>query len=296
MRTRTEIAPSGPYARRRATGQGQGQGTNGSAPGTRRRATLLAVSSRIVLDDDASPAALTSGGLVVRCGPSEGAWERTVALARAASGPVGVWSDRAPSAVEIALAASAGVRELGLALHGARSEVHDWHAGEGAFDAAFGALTVARAHGIAVAVASAVTRSNARVLIELPSLLKASGVALWALAWPRAEGEAFTAKVPRLGLGVPAALSALERARRIGLDARLVGVPSCVLGPFAPLSLASPARSFGARCEGCAARASCAGVDAAYLTRFGEGELRALVHAVSRAPAPRLADLVAGFA
>jgi len=251
----------------------------------------------MVLDDHASPAALdgVSGGLVLRCGASEGAWDRTVALARAARGPVGVWSDRAPSASEIAVAASAGVRELGLALHGARSEVHDWHASEGAFDTALSAMKVSRSHGIAVAMVSAVTRSNARVLVELPSLLKASGVALWALAWPRAESDAFTAKVPRLGLGVPAALAALERARRVGLDARVIGVPSCVLGPFAPLSLPAPPRSFGGRCEECAARASCAGVDAAYLDRFGEGELRALDRSVARASAPRLAELVACF-
>lgn len=254
---------------------------------------------RTLLDDDAPPSALdgVSGALALRCGPSEGAWARALDLARAAKRPVGIWAARPPSPAEIALAAGAGVRELGLALHGARSDVHDWHAGEGAFDAAVGALTVARTHGMACAVASSITRSNARVLVELPSLLKASGVALWALAWPRAEeGEVFTATVPRLGLAVPAALAALERARRVGLDARVVGVPTCVLGPFARLSLASAPRAFGARCEGCAGRARCSGVDAAYLRRFGENELRALDRPAMRTSAPALEALVACFA
>lgn len=249
--------------------------------------------ARTSLDDGAPLSALdgVSGPLTLRCTSSEGAWARIVELARAARLPVGVWAERPPSPAEIALAADAGVRELGLALHGARSEVHDWHASAGSFESALRALGVARTHGIRTAVLSRITRSNARVLVELPSLLKASGVALWVLAWPRAEGDAFTAVVPRLGLGVPPALAALERARRVGLEARVAGVPACVLGPFASSALPASPRAFGARCAGCASRPACSGVDAAYLARFGEAELRAMDELASTRPEPSLAPL-----
>lgn len=247
-----------------------------------------AVLARTVLDDGASPAALdrVTGALAIRCRAHEGAFPRAVELARAAIAQgiphVALWCDRPPAPRELSEASAARVGELGIALHGARREVHDWHAGEGSFDGTLRALSVARAHGLACAVATAVTRSNARVLVELPSFLKANGVVAWTLVWPRADERSatFTSIVPRIGLGAPSALAALDRARRLGLDACIAGLPTCALGPFAALSVRTPARSYGDRCATCAARDACAGVDAAYLARFGDGELHAIERSI----------------
>lgn len=232
---------------------------------------------------------------IVRWSGDEDAWARIIERARAASargGAVGLAAERAPSRAQLSEAVAAGVTEVALWLHGARREVHDWHAGEGAFEATHRAIDALRAHGRSTAIASLVTRSSARVLSELPSMSKASGVALWVLAWPRAIDEAtFTATVPRVGLGVPAALAALDRAERLGLEARIAGAPRCALGPFAARSLASDPRGYGARCEGCAARDGCAGLDLAYLRRFGDRELRRLDEAVPSAPVTSLASL-----
>jgi hypothetical protein len=149
-------------------------------------------------------------------------------------------------------------------LYGARREVHDWHAGAGSFDAALRALAGAE-------VCTPITRSNARVLSELPSLLQARGATSWVLLLPTHE----EAKV-RLGMAIPSALAALDRAQRLGLDARIAGVPLCVLGPYAASALPTPPRAYGQRCAACAARSRCPGVDAAYLELFGESELHPL--------------------
>ncbi len=210
--------------------------------------------------------------------------------------PVGVVADRALTTAQIAEMSSAGARDVALWLHGGRPEPHDWVAGEGSFHATARAIAAARERGLTVVVASLVTRSNARVLIEMPSLLAAWRVSSWVMVWPRAEGELFTSTVARLGLGVPAALAALDRARRIGVDARTVGIPLCTLGPYARYALAGAPRSFGERCGSCAARERCPGVDAAYLARFGEGELRALGEDVAGADDPHLAELAAMLA
>ncbi|HJL17667.1 MAG TPA: hypothetical protein RMH99_18530 [Sandaracinaceae bacterium LLY-WYZ-13_1] len=186
-----------------------------------------------------------------------------------------------PTSEGIAALAARGATGARLLVpwQGARREVHDFHAGEGAFDATVRALTAARSHGIETWVHTVITRSNARVLGELPARLKARGVRGWIVAWPRVAADdapAWTARVPRLGLAAPAALAALERARRLGLSAWLHDLPLCVAGPYASRVTTTGARSYGARCESCAARHRCAGVDAAYLRRFGEGELRPL--------------------
>jgi hypothetical protein len=254
---------------------------------------------RRALDDDASAAALVfegaRDGLVIHV-RSEAGWARAVELTRAASAagiaPIGLVSAGAPSPRDLAELVRAGARELGLALHGARREVHDWHVGsDGAFAQTLEGIGAARALGMDVGVTTEVTRSNARVLSELPSLLRASGVTLWALRPAVARREPFTATVPRLGLGVPPMLAALERATRLGLVVRTSGFPACVLGPFARTALPSRARHHGGVCQACAARPSCPGVDGAYLERFGEGELRALDAAVRADPATSLATL-----
>ena len=95
--------------------------------------------------------------------------------------------------------------------------------------------------------------------------------------------------IPRLALALPFALHALDAAAKLGLPAFVRGAPACLLGPFAAAALEAPARSFSEVCGACPCRPSCAGVDAEYLARFGEGELsnRPLVAADPRHAALR---------
>lgn len=172
-------------------------------------------------------------------------------------------------------AARAGQRDVAVRLHGARPDVHDWVAGtDGAYREAIATLTAARSHGLHVTAITTVTRSNHRVLAELPRLLRARGVRRWILELP--GGPLDTSVHPRIGLAVPSALAAMEQARTLGLEARLRGAPLCAMGRFSARAAPSPARSFAPRCDGCAARERCPGVAADYLARFGPSELRPL--------------------
>lgn len=178
------------------------------------------------------------------------------------------------------------VCDVATPLHGARAEVHDWVAGrEGDFREALDTIQRARALGLRVTVWTRLTRSNARVLGELPSLLKARGAREWLIVFPSTEGidPPFTRVVPRFGMAIPAALAAIEAARRRGLTARIEGAPRCVLGHFADRATPSAPRTYAVTCDDCPSRARCPGVDADYLTRFGAGELRP---APDVAPAP----------
>ena len=169
-----------------------------------------------------------------------------------------------------------GVTDVHVALHGAAANAHDYQAGEGSFAATSVAITNARAAGIAVAVSSLLTRSNARALGELPRWLTARGVAGWLVEVPRtngARGKGFDRVYPRLAMAVPYALHAMEAARRSALLAWVRGAPWCLLGPYAPRSLAEAPRAYGAMCEGCPAKGRCSGVDGVYLARFGGDEL-----------------------
>ncbi|MCA9606956.1 MAG: hypothetical protein KC619_15220, partial [Myxococcales bacterium] len=170
-----------------------------------------------------------------------------------------------------------GVCDLATPLHGARAEVHDWVAGrEGDFREALDTLQRARGLRLRLTVWTRLTRSNARVLGEIPSLIKARGAIDWVIVFPSTEGLAppFTRVVPRYGMAIPAALAALEAARRRGLGTRIAGAPRCVLGHFASRAIPSPTRSYARSCAGCPSKAGCPGTDAAYLARFGAGELR----------------------
>lgn len=175
-----------------------------------------------------------------------------------------------------------------IALHGAAAAVHDYHAGRtGSFDEAIAAIRAARQAGGPVTVTTAVTRSSYRVLSALPPLLHAHGVAAWRLTLARhgdhevatsaaADAGPTTAAdrwVPRLAMALPFALHAIDRAVRLGLDAAIIDAPRCLLGPFAARGLVEERRAFPAPCARCAARPACAGVDAAYVDRFGAGEL-----------------------
>jgi hypothetical protein len=187
-----------------------------------------------------------------------------------------------------------GPSDLRLALHGPTAACHEQHAAPGSFAAAVGALAGARARGQRAFVASWITRSSCRSLVELVDLLVGYGVAGWILAWPRVHDPAAAAvarTVPRLGIAVPHALRAVERAARRGPPAvAVVGVPSCVLGPFAAHRLrVGEAGAYPAACEGCPSRAECPGVDPWYLERFGAREL----HPVAAVPRARIDEAVA---
>lgn len=175
---------------------------------------------------------------------------------------------------------------LRLALHGPTAACHEQHAGPGRFAAAVGALAGARERGQRVIVATWITRSSCRSLVGLVDLLAGHGAAGWVIAWPRVHdpaGAAVARTVPRLGIAVPHALRAVERATARGLAVAVVGVPSCALGPFAAQGLSvGEAGAYPGPCEGCPSRAGCPGVDPWYLDRFGARELHS-VAAVPRA-------------
>jgi len=149
------------------------------------------------------------------------------------------------------------------------------------------ALVEARAQGRSVLVATRLTRSSCRSLVSLVDRLVAHGVAGWAVVWPRVTvvDEAVSRTVPRLGIAVPHALRAVQRAVRRGLPTVLVGVPQCTLGPFGVRRLAQPrgGGAFARVCDGCAARPECPGVEPWYLDRFGDEELRPVASS-TRAP------------
>ena len=142
-----------------------------------------------------------------------------------------------------------------------------------------------------------ITRSSYRVLSELPLLLRARGIDAWQLSVPLGRGRAqddFDRVYPRLGMALPFALHAMEAARRIGLPVFVRGAPLCLLGPLAARSIEDEPRAFHARCDGCAARASCPGIDPVYLARFDGDELRPRTDRPTSADGEALRALFAG--
>lgn len=184
----------------------------------------------------------------------------------------------------------AGLTDAHLSVHGARPEVHDHHTGRaGAFVGVERALADLARHRVPVVVATVVTRSNARVLGELPTWLAGHSVAAWCVDMPRAAGQAarqFDRVMPRLALAIPFALHAIDRARKLGIPAAIRGAPSCLLGPWTSVRMNEPARDFAAVCESCPASAACSGVDPTYLARFSGDELRARAAFVPGEPMP----------
>jgi hypothetical protein len=174
--------------------------------------------------------------------------------------------------------ARAGLTDVHLSIHGPEARVHDWHTGAtGSFEAALQTLAAARASGLDVVVVTVLTRSSFRVLAPMPRFLASRGVAAWCTDVPRWCGRAQTDAdrvVPRLALALPFALHAIDAAEALGLPAFVRGVPSCLLGPFASRALPEEkGRAFADTCATCPSQATCTGVDAPYLARFGAGEL-----------------------
>jgi hypothetical protein len=185
-----------------------------------------------------------------------------------------------------------------LSLHGARADVHDYHVGTpGAFVESVAGLAAAVAAGLTAVVATVLTRSNARVLGELPWFLRSRGVAGWLIEVPRTAGRlssAFDRIYPRLGIAVPFALHALDAAERVRLPAWIRGAPRCLVGPFVARAMPDAPRAFGKACASCGERASCCGVDPIYLARFDGDELRAPVASSPTVRADALWELFAG--
>ncbi|MBI2392088.1 MAG: radical SAM protein [Deltaproteobacteria bacterium] len=177
----------------------------------------------------------------------------------------------------VRLLADAGLTDVHLSIHGPSPAAHDYHTSvPGSFAAALGTLAAARASGLVVAVTTVLTRSNARGLGDLVSLLASRRASAWCLAVPHARGRAalaFDRVMPRLGVAMPFALHALSVAERVRLPAFVRGAPLCVLGPFARHALPEEPRGYGEPCASCAARSDCSGVDPRYLARFDGDEL-----------------------
>jgi hypothetical protein len=160
-----------------------------------------------------------------------------------------------------------------LVLAGPDAASHDFVVGaSGDYAAAIAAIAAAPG----AVVETPITRSNYRVLGDLPALLAARGVSAWRLtvaAMAATEPAAQARTIPRLALALPHALHAAARARALGLDVTIVDAPRCLLGPFAELAATTAPRAFAAACQACRARERCGGVDPDYLARFGAGEL-----------------------
>lgn len=174
--------------------------------------------------------------------------------------------------------ASAGLTDVHLSLHGLGAALHDFHTGvPGSFAESAAGMVAARVAGLTVVVNTVLTRSNGRSLGELAGSLGARGVAAWCVSVPHAAGAMrarFDPVFPRLGVLLPHALHALSVAQRGGVAVFVRGAPSCLLGPFAGRRLPEAPRAFEpSRCDGCAGRDACGGVDPAYLARFRGDEL-----------------------
>lgn len=163
-----------------------------------------------------------------------------------------------------------------VAVHGADAACHEYHTGvPGSFAELWRVVEAWRRRGEPVLATTLLTRSSFRVLHQLPSLLRSRGVAEWRIEVPRADGALpFERLMPRLALALPFALHAMGRAEQLGLPASIRGAPLCLLGPHAERALPDAPRAFASVCAECPARASCPGVDGAYLSRFGGDELR----------------------
>ncbi len=182
-------------------------------------------------------------------------------------------------------AAGTGVLWTEALLFGATEALHDYHAGPGSFRATIAAL---RSHG--ARVSTPVTRSNFRHLGELPPLMSGLKVSFWRLAVvaPSRDPDPVA---PRLAMAAPHILRALARAEAAGLQARVAGLPLCLMGPYADRSL-PPATAAGERCRGCPAAADCSGVAPSYLDRFGDAELRRRPAVRLRQAPPELSPLI----
>lgn len=156
-------------------------------------------------------------------------------------------------------------------LHADGAAAHDFVTSDGAFARTLALLEQAKASAQPVEVRTWLTRATYRHLRALPRLLKDAQVRAWHL-----HALPYGSAVPRLAMAWPHALRAAKGAEDSGLAVATYGAPRCVLGPFTRFAATEPVQSFGDKCSECAARTKCRGVDAGYLSRFGDEDLRAL--------------------
>jgi len=173
---------------------------------------------------------------------------------------------------------AAGLTDICVTLCGAHADAHDYHTqSPGSFDRTVGTLRAANGVGLRATVETLLTRSNAQVLDEFPTLLAEAGVSGWCidvLGSHEGTTEHAARFTSRLGMSLPYALRAIERARRARIPAWIRGAPMCLIGPLAARRLESEPRCRPACCDDCPSRPACPGVDRAYLDRFGSAELR----------------------
>ena len=215
----------------------------------------------------------------------------------------------------VAELARAGLTDVHLSIHGAESAAHDYHTGvAGSFDAALTGLAAVRASGLTAVVNTVLTRSSFRSLAGMPRVLSSRGVAGWRVSIPRSAGRLsadFDRLMPRLGLAVPFALSALAAGEKLALEVGIAGAPRCLLGEYtrwalddlphvsrAPHTAQGPTapRAFAEACEGCPARAHCPGLDTAYLEALRRGRARTGSHPHAGCRGPLLAARLAHHA
>lgn len=219
-----------------------------------------------------------SGVVLVGGDPSNAAdLEERIAALRSGGERIALQSNGHNLAQRLQRLADAGLTDLSLSLHAARSAPHDHITQrDGSFDDVRSALGAGRRAGLGLHVFTLLTRSTFRGIAELVPLLQSAGVQTWEIGFPNTAGalEAhFDAVMPRLSLALPYTLHAATQARRAGLKLRLRGMPLCLLGPLATQSVGCP-RAYPDACSDCPMKAHCPGVDPVYLARFGPGELR----------------------
>jgi len=177
--------------------------------------------------------------------------------------------------------ARAGATDVHISVHAADPTAHDYHTGmPGSFVALLSGVAAARSAGLTVVASTVLTRSNYRVLVDMPRWLAARSIAAWCVWVPRVAGRLTKHPdriVPRLAMALPYALHALDTAAKHSLPAWISGAPLCLLGPFAARAIVDGPRVFGEPCTRCSSQSRCSGVDAWYLARFGALELIARV-------------------
>lgn len=189
-----------------------------------------------------------------------------------------------------------GLTDAIVAVHADRADVHDWLVSvDGAWRQATAGAKAAAASGINTRLATVLTRSNLAALAGLPALaarLGATGLRFIVAREEGRAGENARMIVPRLSLAAETLAPVLDAALGLRLDAEVVGVPLCLLPrhramaadrldsspvhhAFAIGEPSTRARVYAAPCGLCALRHACAGLDAAYVARHGDGELPA---------------------
>jgi len=201
----------------------------------------------------------------------------------------------------------AGATELNLSIKGACAATHDrLTRTPGGFGLMEKGLAQWRRHGLPVEGDVLLYRSNVEELPEIVGHFFPLGIGqfhVWMLSGAVEAGEDVAAELPRMSEVV----AALEKTLALGLSDRpdfleSLHTPACVLrgqtkrclfhAAALEMIVANPGRHrfrleespiegghYTPRCGSCAARASCGGIRADYLARFGDAEFQPLTAA-----------------